>query len=208
MHVDKPDFVAMVALHFLRMRRCVPILCGKGPCPMRFAYAFFLTCILLSSGCAGLMSDCGQDISNLATREQVHATFGEPVASGLEDKKDGHGCTWEAFHSTAIVANPYRGPGYGMGVAMSLGLSELVDVPIQITRLTQASLFGEELRFSYDEGGRLTYATINGEPHNVLCYSWRFSHIEKDQDSQKPGLAAAAPTPGIAAILQTPESGR
>jgi hypothetical protein len=172
---------------------------------MRFAYPFCLTCVLLSSGCAGLLSDRGQDISKLATREQVHATFGEPVASGLEDSKDGHGASWEAFHSSAIIANPYRGPGYGMGVAMSLGLTELVDVPIQLTHLTQALLFGEELRFSYDEGGQLTYATINGEPHNILCYSSRFRHIENDRDSQKPDTAAAVSTPGIAS---TTESGR
>src|SRR5947209_7778858 len=150
---------------------------------MRCSCLVFSACVLLSTGCAGLLSECGKDITKLTNRDDVHAQFGEPIASGVENAKVGHEyAVWEEFHAQEIIANPYRGPGYGMGFMMSFGLSELIFVPMELTRLTKAMLIGEDLRFSYDEAGRVSYATIDGNPHYILCWRGQYRQRKNAQD--------------------------
>jgi hypothetical protein len=69
-----------------------------------------------------------------------------------------------------------------MGFMMSFGLSELFFVPMELTRLTKAMLVGEDLRFSYDAAGRLTYATIDGNPHYMLCFRERYRQRKHAED--------------------------
>jgi hypothetical protein len=137
---------------------------------MRWVYPILVVCAFLQCGCSALMSECGKDVSYLSTKEQVHALFGQPIASGQLFDQKGEAGSWEEFHTRKIVANPLReDPCYGMSVIMTYGLGEILYDGQILSSWGKAIVIGNQLRFSYDPGGRLIYATIDEQRLYHFC---------------------------------------
>jgi hypothetical protein len=114
--------------------------------------------VALSAGCSAMIVCSGQDLSELTTREQVHAVMGEPVAAGTSD-----GQCHEDFRSHRKIAEPWQGEGLVMVDYGTLGLAELVMFPAAVLRVGYTSVVGQDVRFQYDAAGKVTACFVNGE---------------------------------------------
>jgi hypothetical protein len=117
---------------------------------MRVVLVFATAALLSSAGCSFLLATSGKDLGTLPTREEVREEFGPPVASGVED-----GAHYEDFHTRRKIADWRDGTGYAMGYAMTLGLVELYALPRQVFITSKRSVLGQDLRFYYDETGKV-----------------------------------------------------
>jgi YD repeat-containing protein len=134
-----------------------------------------ITCLLLlvsaisSSGCAGLIARSGTDVTALASRDEVHAVFGEPVATGVVEGSEGK--TFEEYVTRKKIAalpeeptehiaampgdHGYLSLNYDGTLLFSLGTCELVLIPEQLTLIAVRFVGGEQIRFTYDRSDRL-----------------------------------------------------
>jgi YD repeat-containing protein len=128
---------------------------------MRIACLLLLIAAMSASGCSGLIARSGTDLTALKSRDEVHAMFGQPVATGVVK-----GCEGETFEvyvtRRKIAALPEepsgRGPeslAYPGTLFFSLGTCELVLIPEQLTLMAVRFVGGEKIRFTYDRSGRL-----------------------------------------------------
>jgi hypothetical protein len=128
---------------------------------MRVVFALVVVVLLSSTGCCPsfLLATSGKDLGTLPTREQVREEFGTPVASGVEDGKH-----FEDFHTRRKIADRRGYFGYPMGYAMTLGLIEFYALPRQLFITSKRSVLGQDLRFIYDETGKVVQVQFDGEP--------------------------------------------
>ena len=122
---------------------------------MRFALLLAATAAPLSVGCTAIIARSGEDLSALKTREQVHDSFGTPVATGTSD-----GQTYEEYRSRRKIAEPH-GPGYAMSLALTLGLTELYWFPRELYLLGRHTILGRDICFTYDAAGNVTAVHID-----------------------------------------------
>jgi hypothetical protein len=132
---------------------------------MRIACLLLLVAVTSCGGCAGLIAQSGTDPTALKTRDEVHAKFGEPVASGVF--KDDDGKTYEDYvvHQKIAADTDFRTHGfigmvqlendYKAFLIFTLGTCELVLIPEQLILTTVRCIGGERIRFKYDSLGRL-----------------------------------------------------
>jgi YD repeat-containing protein len=134
---------------------------------MRITCLLLLVAVTSCSGCAGLIARSGTDPTALNTREEVHAKFGEPVASGAV--KDSDGTTYEDYvvHQKIAANTNFRTPPEFLGgrtslesdyenfLLFTLGTCELVLIPEQLILTTVRCVGGERIRIKYDREGRL-----------------------------------------------------
>jgi hypothetical protein len=115
--------------------------------------------VLLTSGCAALVAHSGTDPSHITTREQVHQTFGEPVAGSNAD-----GEWYEDFRCHGKVAENLRASLLLLTSYYTAGLADLYQFPCEVGRAGWKALWGYGLRFYYDADGRVLRHTIDGVP--------------------------------------------
>ena len=111
-----------------------------------------------SCGCSILIAESGKDLSPLQTREQVRAEFGTPDTFG--ENADG---PYECFQTRRKVAENFRGMSINMGLAFTYGLGEALFFPAEVFRLASTIAVGRELRFEYDENGRIKKVLLDGD---------------------------------------------
>jgi hypothetical protein len=137
--------------------------------------------LMLSSGCTTLIAGSGTDLSRLKTIEQVHSKFGTPATKGTTDDQQfevfcinkvsrPRECqTFENYRSRRKIASP--GACYYMHLTIpTLGLSELVTVPIELLQLTRTTLRGQDICFTYDSSGQVSGVFIDGRPFPTSLY--------------------------------------
>jgi hypothetical protein len=134
---------------------------------------------LFSGGCGSLIARSGTDPSELATRDQVHQALGQPVATEVGDRGSS-----EDYRCHAKVAENTRAALLFLEDFYTLGLADLCFVPYEVGRYGWKAVSGYDLRFHYDETGRVTECTIDGVP----AMPWPL------QDSKAP-LTATGTTP-------------
>ena len=126
---------------------------------MRLRCLLFAFFVFLSNGCSVFMARCGRDLAPLATRDQVHQEFGEPVAIGTATD----GQVFEDYLTRRKYAEVGRSYSDGLGFAMTYGLTEFIAFPLELFRNGKRLLIGQTLRFEYDSAGDITRADLNGD---------------------------------------------
>ena len=125
---------------------------------MRVAVLLVLAGLSSSAGCSYLVATSGKNPGTLANREEVRQTFGTPAATGLED-----GRYYEDFYTRRKIADWHGMTGYSMGYAMTLGFIEFYCLPRQLFITSKRSVLGQDLRFVYDETGKVVQVRLDGQ---------------------------------------------
>lgn len=125
---------------------------------MRVAILLFVGSTFPTTGCSALVAVSGTDPASLTTREQVHAKFGTPTATGLED-----GNPFEEYWTRRKIAENRKFLDLWSGAGFTLGFGELIQFPQELCIAGTRSLLGQTLRFVYDDAGNVTAITHEGE---------------------------------------------
>lgn len=134
---------------------------------MRWIYLGLLVTLVSSSGCSAFVASRGVELSDLTTKEQVHRTFGTPVASGVGGQPDQ---PYEEFRTHRKISEKWKGQYLLMPCIVTLGLSEVVYFPSQLFCTARQCIVGQTIRFDYDANGKVI--TVDG---GVLLGSSGFS---------------------------------
>ena len=110
------------------------------------------------AGCSTFIAESGKDLSQLKTREQVHAVFNCPDSNGVN--KEG---SYDSFRTRMKVAEEARSRRMGFAIAMTHGVTELAFFPIELWRFGRTIVIGQELEFQYDSSDKITQIRLNGE---------------------------------------------
>jgi hypothetical protein len=131
---------------------------------MRIACLLCLVSAALSGGCAGMIARTGIDPTELKTKEEVRARFGEPTVIGSLDGTDG-AFYEDYFTHRKIATHPDRtsSPGYVMGLFMTLGTLDLFLVPEELLLTAKRTVVGQTLRFTYDKNEKLLKLELDGD---------------------------------------------
>jgi hypothetical protein len=127
----------------------------------RFRLLAVLTAAL-PTGCTALVASIGTDTSRFDTREQVRAEFGVPDLVG-----ETNGQPYDQFHSRRMIADQLHASHEVMASGMTLGLYEFVGLPNELVLVGGRLWAGQELRFEYDESGRVVRVLRDGCPPEV-----------------------------------------
>ena len=132
---------------------------GRGKSAVRTASLILAAGCLASSGCSMLVKHSGTDISTLATRDQVHEVLGEPTrVSEL------NGDPVEEFETHRKIADAGGFHGLGEEYSLTLGLVEFVRFPQELYTAISHSVSGQQIQFTYNADGYVTYIRQDGEP--------------------------------------------
>src|SRR5579859_3167558 len=147
---------------------------------MRFVPLILVVFVPMSSGCSALIAFSGKDLGKFESRDQVYKKFGPPTTATTED-----GTVIESYHTRQkICDNSIRTASLGMGIAMTYGLGEAYYFPREFFILTQRTVFGQTIRFAYDDAGNVKYATLDGQ---IVPYNRRLvADREKKQATSPP----------------------
>jgi YD repeat-containing protein len=128
---------------------------------MKRKFRYLAVCLPLVSGCAALIAQSGQDLSQIASKEEMRAALGQPVAKGVVD-----GCPYEDFRTRKVIANRLFGDGDGYVIwwVTTLGTIDLIGVPSELCGLAGRTLFGQTIRVTYDKNGNVQDVIRNGSP--------------------------------------------
>ena len=120
---------------------------------------------LASTGCAAVLAASGKDLRDLKTREDVHATFGNPVATGEME-----GLQYEEFVTRKKISDSsLAGPG-AMAYVITVGLYDLIGFPYQLYVVGRHTLLGQVLRFSYSADGKVVGVYDDVPPRSFKQY--------------------------------------
>ena len=159
---------------------------------MRIACLLLISTVPLSGGCSSLIACAGQDSSAWGTKTEVRAEMGEPVANGVED-----GVAFDEYRTRRKIseAGTIGMSGRGMKFAVTFGASELIAFPRELYWLGSRTLFGRNLRFTYDAAEKVTRVFLDGERLVWLTDNRPFWMSRSRHSSD---TAASGPTaPGI-----------
>lgn len=153
-------------------------------------------------------SATGQNLANLESREAVHHSFGSPIAEGSEE-----GQRFEEYETRRRIAEPLLGSNYGLSFAMTFGLSEVVNVPLECFRQTTDLSFGQTVRFYYDASGKMTSFQVKRHFPRFDTYGpFPRSLTSPEEDSSFPAQKAkektmASPRPESPGPAEPPGAG-
>ena len=125
---------------------------------MRLCCALLAGIVCLSTGCSALIARSGEDVTQLATREQVHQEFGEPLF--LETVQ---GTPFEEFKTRRKISEWAHAEALQYGLGMSFGLIEISQFPTELFRNGERIVSGQSLGFHYDHSGNVIAVYLNGE---------------------------------------------
>jgi len=128
-----------------------------------------------------MLARSGIDPGYSKTRDAVHATFGEPVASGVTDG----GEQYEDYCCHRKVSENFRASVLWLIAFSSFGLTDFYYFPCELGRAGWKTIRGYDLRFQYDAEGRVTKHLIDGTPG-----------MEWPLDAVRPSAPAALPPSG------------
>lgn len=106
-------------------------------------------CPLVLSGCSILVLECGHNLGETESREQVRLTFGEPNNQGNNDEYITHRKLGEYASSNRL------------GIAMTMGLYELYALPESLIITATKMINGQHLTFVYDDAGDVRQIYLN-----------------------------------------------
>ena len=150
----------------------------SGLSRMRLTYLLLVIPLSLNSGCSVLIARSGKDLHNLATREQVHASLGEPAAAGIEN-----GQPFEEYHTRRKISetDTLRVYALGMGIIYSYGVYELIAFPKELYLLGSRTLRGQTICVTYDGNGNVSGFYLDREP--LISFPSRQSTANDLQDA-------------------------
>ena len=124
-----------------------------------------------AAGCSAFVAARGVDVNALDTKEQAHHAFGTPATSGGADQP------YDEFRTHRKLSERWRGEYLVIPCVVTLGLSEIVLLPVELYGAARQRVVGHTLRFGYDADGNVITASIDGEtPH----WLWRRQPPVKD----------------------------
>lgn len=126
---------------------------------LRILGSLLASCNLVCAGCSALIAYSGQDVGKLANKTQVHASFGTPTNLGNEEGRE-----FEEYRTRRKISEPQVANLIAIADIMTLGLLELWHFPAGICQNTWTTIFGQTLRFEYDDNGNVKEVFINGTP--------------------------------------------
>jgi hypothetical protein len=110
---------------------------------------------LMSGGCVSYIAQSGKDLGSLSTREEVRNEFGTPTSSSIST--DSFDAPYDEFVTRRKIVDP--DPVNGMPAGLSLWLSEVAEFPGELLRNERRVVFGQTLRFEYDNEGNVRSAS-------------------------------------------------
>ncbi len=118
--------------------------------------------LLLCAGCSAAIAYSGQDISKLTTKSHVHESFGEPENCGTKIDYEEKPTEFEEYRTRRKISEPdVAGIHLLLGLE-TLGLFEPFNLLSQAGITTWSTLFGQTVRFDYDDFGKVKQVYING----------------------------------------------
>ena len=120
-----------------------------------------------------MLARSGTNVYSLSDREEVHAKFGTPKASGRSEED-----IFEEYYTRRKISDPVLASAYGMAFGMTLGLSEPFYLSGEVYRLAQTVIVGHDVRFIYD---------AKGEVLEVKCEAGSPDLAEKQQTQRWSG---------------------
>jgi hypothetical protein len=114
---------------------------------------------LASTGCSALITSAGHDLSQIETWEDAHKLLGEPTVTGI----DAPG-SFEEFHSRRKYSEVIRANSMAWGAFLTLGLSEVYHLPVEMVRIGRRATIGQTICVIYDDNGVAVRVTIEGCP--------------------------------------------
>jgi hypothetical protein len=112
---------------------------------------------LLCTGCSAMIAYSGQDVRQLANKDQVRDSFGVPLLQGIDD-----GRHFDEYHTRKKISEDQVAVACAVADLQTLGLFEFVLFPYAVCRTTCPTLAGQKLRFEYGEKGEVEQVLING----------------------------------------------
>ncbi|WP_171472957.1 hypothetical protein [Frigoriglobus tundricola] len=124
---------------------------------MRRTGIALLAAAMAASKCSAFVAGRGEDLNAFDTREQVRRAFGTPVASS------GEGGAADEYRTHRKISEKWRGEYLVIGCVATLGLAEVVTLPMELFNAARQRIVGHHLRFSYDADGKVIAVTVDGE---------------------------------------------
>ncbi len=122
---------------------------------MRPLPILLLAVCLCSPGCSCYLAEMGSYPPTCETKEQARVVFGNPTATGSINDN-----SYDEFTYRRKIPEDSMGLGYVfMG---TLGLGEVVMLPMELFSAVSAITVGNNIRLTYDDSGRVIEATLNG----------------------------------------------
>jgi hypothetical protein len=126
---------------------------------MRWLRFLAMVLVLSSTGCSLLIAESGQNIDRLQNREEVVAALGKPTQVGEQDGK-----AFEEFETRRKIAErSIYSAHISISIAHSMGLAEIVLCPYQLWMVSKRTLFGQQIRFIYNDQGEVIEVIYDGE---------------------------------------------
>jgi hypothetical protein len=97
----------------------------------------------------------------LYTREEVEAALGKPTHVGEQDGK-----TFEEYETRRKIVEPgfLGATNIPMALGFSWGLAEFFLFPEQVWNVSKRTLLGQEIRFIYNQQGKVEQVLFDGDP--------------------------------------------
>jgi hypothetical protein len=116
----------------------------------RLHYLFLIALGCAPSGCSILIMNSGKKIEDCNTRDEVRNLLGEPEITGIVESQE-----FDEFFTHAKIAEASEAGAQGMGVAMTMGVFEIICTPYQGYRALRNMIGGQRIRVFYDPDGRV-----------------------------------------------------
>lgn len=145
-----------------------------------------LTLILLAamcgvfSGCvSSMIADIGRRPGRYEDRAEVRESLGEPTAVGTVGDE-----TWERYEFQGKVRSLGEAQGVGMAAGLSLGVSEVLFVPLLLGRLPFELMETHQIVYEFDQEGKVIDYDLDNEKAN---------EVQEETTSVLPGAEAGLP---------------
>jgi hypothetical protein len=150
-----------------------------------------LPALFSATGCAAFINGSGTDLDSLHTKEGVRKSLGKPDASGMID---GH--AYEDFHSHRKIAEKFfRGEGLMMAWVLTLGFSDLIQVPVELYTASREMIAGHDYRIFYEADGTVKTVFVDGDRHiHGQAFALPYKKSGNEPEQSQPAIGNTSPS--------------
>lgn len=118
--------------------------------------------LLLCAGCSAAVAYIGENPEKFKTKSQVQKSFGTPVNVGSDKDRKNEPCKFEEYHTRRKISDPNSARTYLIADVFYLGMPEIFFLGDMVFQGAKSTLFGQTIRFEYDEFDQVKGMLIDG----------------------------------------------